>query len=128
MSAYASALAGVVVHCFTGSRDDLMRYLEAGFYIGITGWVCDERRGESLRKLVTDIPLNQLLVETDAPFLRPHNAPKDSSHAPNKRRNEPALLTFVIQKIAQLKHREPAEIARATHRNASSLFGLPENV
>ena len=128
LSEYADTLAGVVVHCFTGSREDLARYLDAGFYIGITGWVCDERRGESLRDLVPDIPLDKLLVETDAPFLRPHNAPASTTVARNhKRRNEPALLGSVIEKIAELIDLAPADVAKATHQNASELFDLPEN-
>jgi TatD DNase family protein len=131
LSQYASSLCGVVVHCFTGSREDLKRYLDAGFYIGITGWVCDQRRGQSLREIVTEIPLEQLLVETDAPFLRPHNAPinTDKAHqADNRRRNEPALLTFVIETIADLHQLDAARVAEATHRNASTLFNLPDDL
>ena len=123
---YASELAGVVVHCFTGTGGDLAHYLEAGFYIGITGWLCDKRRGQPLRDLVPDIPMQQLLVETDAPYLRPHNAPA-ALNATDKRRNEPALLRCVIEKIAELTGHRPAQIARASHENASVLFGLPEH-
>ena len=120
---YAPELRGVVVHCFTGTSEDLVRYLDSGFYIGITGWVCDERRGAPLRELVPRIPLDQLLVETDAPFLRPHNAP--ASATADKRRNEPALLGYVIGMLAQLYNLDPGEIAQATHDNASALFGFP---
>jgi len=128
LSEYADTLAGVVVHCFTGSQEDLARYLDAGFYIGITGWVCDERRGQPLRDLVPDIPLDKLLVESDAPFLRPHNAPTSTAVAGNhKRRNEPALLGSIIEKLAELVELAPADVAKATHQNASELFDLPEN-
>ena len=126
LSEHASDLSGVVVHCFTGTARDLRRYLDAGFYIGITGWVCDERRGQTLRDIVSDIPLDQLLVETDAPFLMPQVAIGIKTHSKNKKRNEPAMLGYVIKKIAELQHREPAEIARATHDNASILFDLDD--
>ncbi|NKB97678.1 MAG: hydrolase TatD [Pseudomonadales bacterium] len=67
-------LAGVVIHCFTGTEEELERYLAAGYFIGITGWIADKKRGTELRRLIARIPLEQLLVETDAPFLRPQNA------------------------------------------------------
>ena len=126
----ADDLSGVVVHCFTGSRADLERYIEAGYYIGITGWVCDRRRGEELRSLVSDIPLNKLLVETDAPFLLPQTAPADWHAQENvqasSRRNEPALLGYVVAQIAELHQCDSATIAEATMRNARALFDLPE--
>ena len=119
-----------MVHCFTGSRVDLERYIEAGYYIGITGWVCDRRRGEELRSLVCEIPLNKLLVETDAPFLLPQTAPADwhtkEKVEANSRRNEPALLPYVVAQIAELHECEPTTVAEATTRNARALFDLPE--
>ena len=126
LSRHARELCGVVVHCFTGASEDLVHYLDAGFFVGITGWVCDERRGQQLQDLVPDIPLDQLLVETDAPFLFPRNAPAQAVKSPNKNRNEPALLRYVIEKVAQLRGCDPSAIAHATHRNASVLFGLAE--
>jgi TatD DNase family protein len=122
-------LNGVVIHCFTGTRTDLHRYLEAGYFIGITGWVCDVRRGEELRSMIPDIPLEQLLVETDAPFLKPHTVPADwqaNLSRRNSKRNEPALLCYVIAQIAQLHECEPNTIAAITTRNALTLFDLPE--
>ncbi|MCZ6710284.1 MAG: TatD family hydrolase [Gammaproteobacteria bacterium] len=121
----AGELSGVVVHCFTGTGTDLARYLNAGYYIGVTGWVCDPRRGRMLQDLVPDIPLDKLLVETDAPFLAPRNT---SANTSKKGRNEPAFLKFIIEKIAELKQCDPSQIASATHRNASILFDLPEGV
>lgn len=128
----AGDLPPVVVHCFTGTRQELERYLDAGFFIGITGWVADERRGAALRSLVPLIPLDRLMIETDAPFLRPHNAPADAllDHADkhggkvNKRRNEPALLPYVLGAIAELRPEPATEIAAATHENAGKFFGL----
>lgn len=118
-------LPPVVVHCFTGSEDELDGYLAAGFYIGITGWLCDQRRGQPLRDIVTRIPLERLMIETDAPFLRPHNAPPNCVTAPVKRRNEPALLSYVVDVLAALYQRPADEIAAATYNNAIQFFGAP---
>lgn len=122
-------LPPTVIHCFTGSENDLRGYLEAGFYIGITGWICDEKRGEDLRTMVKQIPLDKLLVETDAPFLRPQNAPSDfvSNHgiaAKWKKRNEPALLAWVVEEIAKHRQESVEHIAQATSNNAKLLFGF----
>lgn len=112
--------AGVVVHCFTGSRAELLRYLDMGCHIGITGWVCDRRRGQSLRDLVPLIPLERLMIETDAPFLRPHNAPAD----PHGRRNEPALLGYVARQLADIYGISPKDLIAVTSANARTLFRL----
>ena len=125
----SEALPPVVIHCFTGSERELIDYLDAGFSIGITGWVCDTRRGEELRRIVPLIPLDRLMLETDAPFLRPHNAPSDfvAQHALParfKRRNEPALLPSIVSQVATLYQCEADEIAAATRSNADSFFGF----
>jgi TatD DNase family protein len=111
---------GAVVHCFTGTRDELLRYLDMGCHIGITGWVCDRRRGAALRGLVPLIPLERLLIETDAPFLRPHDAPADR----HGRRNEPALLGYVAARLAEVYGMPRAALEAATAANARRLFGL----
>lgn len=109
-----------VVHCFTDSGAALDAYLELGFYIGITGWLCDERRGESLRKLLPRIPLDRLLFETDAPYLLPRNIkPK-----PKSRRSEPLHIEYVAKQAADLYQRPLEEIANAAFVNAHQLFGL----
>ncbi len=125
-----NGLQQVLIHCFTGSREELLAYLEAGYYIGITGWIADHRRGGSLRRLVPEIPLQRLVIETDAPFLRPHNAPPDfhlqhQLPARFKRRNEPALLPWVLNAVAEARGEPPAAVARATTANAARLFGFP---
>lgn len=122
---------GVVIHCFTGTEVELENYLSAGYSIGITGWICDVRRGQNLREMIATIPLEQLLIETDAPFLRPHNTPKDwlDHHSLSnqfKRRCEPAMLPFVLQTVAEHRTESIEDIAAATHRNATRLFNLPE--
>jgi TatD DNase family protein len=121
---HADGVPGVVIHCFTGSREDLEHHLAAGFHIGITGWVCDRRRGAPLRELVPMIPAERLLVETDAPFLLPHGAvPPDPKH---KRRNEPCLLGRVVEELARLRDEPAAEVAARTRANAIRLFRLGE--
>lgn len=130
LSRHMTDLPGAVVHCFTGAGSDLDRYLELGCHIGITGWICDERRGDTLRSLVRRIPPDRLLVETDAPFLLPHSTPEGwhAAHAPaaHKRRNEPALLHLVVERIAVETGTDPAEVARRSAENARALFDLPD--
>lgn len=116
----ADRLPPAVVHCFTGERDALMAYIEAGTYIGITGWICDERRGEHLRELVKLIPSDRLLVETDCPYLAPRNMrPK----AP-KGRNEPAFLGHIVQDVAGCLGVDVEALAAQTTANAERFFQL----
>jgi TatD DNase family protein len=117
---YRDQLSGGVVHCFTDTRDALHDYLDLDMYIGITGWICDERRGEHLLELVRDIPPERLLLETDAPYLLPRTLrPK-----PKTRRNEPAFLTEVLKTVAHYSGRPAAVIAKQTTENARRLFNL----
>lgn len=109
-----------VVHCFTGTEQELKTYLDMGFYIGITGWICDERRGKHLKDLVKKIPLDKLMIETDAPFLTPRNMP----NKPKDGRNEPAFLTFVLKEIALSLKKPLEEVARATTKTATEFFKL----
>jgi len=109
-----------VLHCFTGDENALQSYLAMGLYIGVTGWVCDERRGEQLQALVPTIPLNRLLIETDAPFLMPRNI----RPRPKTRRNEPQNLPYVCQQIADLKGSEFTEVAKQTTLNFQQLFSI----
>lgn len=115
---YSSRLNSVVVHCFTGSAADLDAYLSAGYYIGITGWVCDERRGAELARLVPVIPAHALLLETDAPFL----LPRTLSPRPKSRRNEPANLICVAERVAALRDEPFDEVRRQTQVNAEQFF------
>jgi TatD DNase family protein len=111
-----------VAHCFTGERDELRAYLDLGLYIGITGWICDERRGRHLVELVREIPADRLLLETDAPYL----TPRDLRPQPKARRNEPAFLPHVLRAVARALGRPAGEIAAETARNARRLFSLDE--
>ena len=109
------------IHCFTGTTADLDGYLDDGYYIGITGWICDERRGSRLMDLVGRIPSDRLMIETDAPYLLPRTiVPR-----PRSRRNEPAFLTWVARQVARCRNETPAEVQRQTRRNAIRFFGLP---
>jgi TatD DNase family protein len=109
-----------VAHCFTGERDELRAYLDLGLYIGITGWICDERRGRHLLELVREIPRDRLLLETDSPYL----TPRDLKPQPKARRNEPAFLPHILKTVARALGREPEAVAAETTRNARTLFGL----
>jgi TatD DNase family protein len=112
-------LVGGVVHCFTGNAGELDCYLELGLCIGITGFVCDERRGTHLQQLVRKIPSQRLMVETDAPFLLPRDLPGASG-----RRNEPANLPHVAASVARFAGRAEADLRRDTTATAFELFGL----
>ncbi len=113
-------LPGVVVHCFTGSAAELEEYVALGVYVGITGWICDERRGLHLLDCVASIPDDRLLIETDAPYLLPRSLrPKPSS-----RRNEPMYLPEVAATVATARGQTPSEVGALTSANASRLFGL----
>lgn len=114
------ALSRGVVHCFTGTREELHDYLDLDMYIGITGWVCDERRGLHVQELLQDIPPDRLMLETDAPYLLPRNM----HPRPSGRRNEPAFLPWVLQLVAQRLGQAEQELAERTSANARNFFGL----
>ncbi|MGA0805533.1 MAG: TatD family hydrolase [Pseudohongiellaceae bacterium] len=109
-----------VVHCFTGTRAELYDYLDLDMYIGITGWVCDERRGLHVQELLRDIPPQRLLLETDAPYLLPRNM----RPRPRSRRNEPSYLPWVLQLVAACLGETPASVAQRTTVNARAFFAL----
>lgn len=114
-----SQLVGGIVHCFTGSALERDRYLELGLCIGITGFICDERRGRHLQQVVQGIPTDRLMVETDAPFLLPRDLARGEG-----RRNEPAHLTHVAAAVARCVGKSPGALATETTQNANRLFGL----
>jgi TatD DNase family protein len=114
-------LPRAVVHCFTGMRAELDAYLALDLHIGITGWICDERRGRHLPELVAAVPADRLMIETDAPYLLPRTLP----NPPRSRRNEPAFLGYVLRAVAAARGESPEETARATTATARRFFGLP---
>lgn len=115
-----SELTAAVVHCFTGNETELKKYLEQDLYIGITGWICDERRGLDLQKIVRYIPRNRLLIETDAPFL----LPRDLQPKPKNRRNEPCYLPHIAQRIAEFRQESLEALAQQLYMNSCELFQL----
>ncbi len=118
-------LGGVLVHCFTDQRRALHAYLDLDCHIGITGWICDERRGLHLRELVRDIPADRLLVETDCPYLLPRDLPVKP---PGGRRNEPCYLPHIVKTIAACRAEHPRETAAASDQAAQSFFRLPQRI
>lgn len=118
---YKNKVKAAVVHCFTGNGEEMKAYLDMGFHIGITGWICDERRGKHLKSLVGKIPLDRLMIETDAPFLTPRNM----TDKPKDGRNEPAFLTYVAKEIASSLKTPYEEIATITTNTAKKFFDLP---
>lgn len=115
-------LAAVVVHCFTGSRNELFDYLDLDCHIGITGWICDERRGTHLREIIGNIPSQRLMLETDSPYLLPRNVKPMPSH----RRNEPMYLAHICAEVARDRGESVEATAAETTATARAFFGLPD--
>ena len=114
-------LSRAVAHCFTGTEEELRAYVDLGLYVGITGWICDERRGTHLKDIVGMIPDDRLMLETDAPYL----LPRSLDPRPKTRRNEPAWLTEVLRVVAEARGQPEAHVAATTTRAAETFFGLP---
>ncbi len=122
VSQHRASLKGGVAHCFTGGQRELERYLALDLVIGITGWICDERRGAHLLELVKRIPAGRLVLETDAPYL----LPRDLVPRPSSRRNEPAQLPHIAAVVARARGESLQDLASSTTRTARELFGLAE--
>ncbi len=109
-----------VIHCFSGTRAELARYLDMGFYIGITGIITLQERGEPLRRMAPLIPADRLLVETDAPYLTPHPERR------RFRRNEPAFVRSVLLTLAEVRREDPAELSRTVFANTCRLYRIED--
>ena len=118
---HRASLVGGVAHCFTGTAEQMHRYLEQGLAIGITGWICDERRGRHLVALVREIPAAALHLETDAPYL----LPRDLRPRPASRRNEPMHLAHIAQVVAQARGETVDQVSAAATAASRALFRLP---
>jgi len=116
-------IPGAVAHCFTGNEAQLREYLDIGLSIGITGWICDERRGAHLQEIVGLIPDDRLMLETDAPYL----LPRSLANKPKSRRNEPHYLREVLRVVAAAMGRQEEDIARLSRENAERFFRLEES-
>ena len=113
-------LSRAVAHCFTGEHESLREYLAMGLHIGVTGWICDERRGTHLKEIVSIIPDDRLMIETDAPYLMPRTV----RPRPKTRRNEPANLRYVLEMVAECLGRSTEDVAQSTTRTAQEFFRL----
>jgi TatD DNase family protein len=117
---HRASLVGGVAHCFTGNRSQLHRYLDLDLAIGITGWICDERRGAHLLPLMSEIPANRLLLETDGPYLLPRNL----DAKPANRRNEPAYLPYVAAAVARARGEPVDRVAESSTETARKVFNI----
>ena len=120
---YRDDISRLVVHCFTADKKALYNYLDMDCHIGMTGWICDERRGSHLHPLLKDIPANRLMVETDGPYL----LPRTLSPKPKTRRNEPVFLTEVVKTIAEITGKTYTVVAAETTATARAFFSLDQD-
>lgn len=117
---FRDKLSAAVVHCFTGEKRALYAYLDLDLHIGITGWICDERRGTHLHPLVREIPASRLMLESDAPYLLPRTLrPK-----PKGGQNEPAFLPEVLREVALHRDVSQEQLALSTSICAQQFFGM----
>lgn len=107
-----------VVHCFSSNKYNMQKYLDLGCYIGFTGWISDDRRNSDVLEALKYIPLDRILIETDAPYLTPFNMPKRS------RRNEPANLKYVLQTISEIKSMHTEELKEQINLNTKTFFNF----
>jgi len=115
---YSSDINKAVVHCFTGTQEQLEDYLELDCYIGVTGWICDEKRNVELRKTIKNIPLEKLMIETDCPYLIPKNLPNKTKN----NRNEPINLNHIVNEIAVLMEIDIDSLRKQTFKNTINYF------
>ena len=121
LETYRHELVAAVAHCFTENEAIALEYVDMGLYLGITGWICDERRGMALRHAVKSIPLDRLMLETDAPYL----LPRDLESPPrDKRRNEPCYLPHIAGVTARCMRLETQVLAQAVLENTRRFFRL----
>ncbi|WP_394831214.1 TatD family hydrolase [Pendulispora rubella] len=123
LSRFRPRLTRAVVHCFTGTGETLARYLDLDLHIGITGWICDERRGTHLVELVRRIPSDRMMIETDAPYILPRSMPR--AERPRTGRNEPRFLRWVLKAVAEARGEAEADLERATVATTNAFFDLP---
>lgn len=124
LQAFRPQLSKAVVHCFTGNQSQLEAYLALDLHIGITGWICDERRGHHLREFIHLIPDNRLMIETDAPYL----VPRDLRPKPKGRRNEPAFLGHIAEAVAAARDQPLKQLLPRIQATTEQFFGLEKSV
>ncbi len=120
---YRRHLVGGVVHCFTGDLAQMQAYLELDLYIGVTGWVCDDKRASELQNAIPDLPLERVMLETDAPYLKPKNIKlPELDQKPKLKSNQPAYLPQIAARVAELMSVEMSVLQEAAWRNTLTLF------
>ena len=120
LKGHINAVPAAVVHCFTGTAEELEFYLSIGCHIGVTGWICDERRGRHLLELIKTIPKDRLMLETDGPYLLPRDLPVKVRN----RRNEPRFLPHIAETVARHLGKESEKLAGETFTNTKRFFGI----
>ena len=120
LTPWRDKLPAAVLHCFTGSETELKDCLDLDLHIGITGWICDERRGQDLQRIVSLIPAQRLMIETDSPYL----LPRDLAVRPKPRRNEPAFLGHIAQRIAACRGESPEQLIAETSATSRAFFRI----
>ena len=115
---YRKRLVGGVAHCFTGSLEQMQGYLELDLFIGVTGWLCDPKRGSALRDAVAELPLSHVLLETDAPYLMPKTLKTKN------RNNEPANLPHIANTLAELMKVDSLALQDQSWLNSCRLFQI----
>ena len=120
LSRYRSQLSKAVLHCFTGNKEELLACLELDLHIGITGWICDERRGQTLKEIIKYIPNDRLMLEKDAPFL----LPRDLRPKPKSRHDEPANLPHIAKSVAIARSQNEIELINYCYQNSCEFFGI----
>ena len=116
---YSHLVEDIVVHCFTGDKKSLSSYLDLGCYIGITGWITDPNRGYHLHDLISYVPSDKLMIETDSPYLMPFNYPIE-----NKRYNEPSNLIYVLDAVASILQKDKNILAEEIYNNSCRFFNI----
>jgi len=116
----------VCIHCFTGGEGDLKNYIARGYFVGLTGFAGMRKRGSHIRELLTRgvLPLRQLMLETDCPFMMPDKDYLPANIGIRGRRNEPCAMPAVCRAVAECLGVGASEVARVTTRNAATFFGL----
>jgi TatD DNase family protein len=112
-----SGVPPLVVHCFTGEKEEALEYISRGFYIGLTGTICKHQRGEKLREIISseDVPLNRIMLETDAPYM---------GFVKGRRNSEPSDVALVAEMVASLKGVDVQEVRRVTSMTTQTFFQL----
>ena len=108
-------LPDIVVHCFTGNLAEVQAYLKRGFYIGFTGTFCKKERGKDLRELLPTVPLDRIMIETDAPFM---------GFVKGRRNSCPADCILVAKRLSEVIGVPEEEIKRVTSATSRRVFRL----